>query len=120
MRFLYFALRQRIGIDCEIVIVRCDFDSAAVQLFYRMISAVVAELQLVGLAAQRQAYKLMPQADAEDRHAPHQAADVVLGIIAGLRISWPVGQENSIGLERQHIFRFRLCRHHGDAATLAG
>jgi hypothetical protein len=44
---------------------------AAGQLLYRMIAAVMAELQLVGLAAERQADQLMAEADAEDRYSAH-------------------------------------------------
>ena len=42
----------------------------------RVIAAAMAELQLVGLAAQREAEQLMAEADAEDRLLAVQLADV--------------------------------------------
>ncbi len=64
-----FALRQRVGIDGEVVVVRGDLDLAGVQLLHRMIAAVVSEFQLESLAAERDAGQLMSQADSEDRLA---------------------------------------------------
>ena len=66
--------RQRVGIDREAVILRRDLDLPGLELLHRLIRAAVAELQLVRLAAQRQAQQLMAEADAEDRHARSQAA----------------------------------------------
>ena len=40
-----------------------------------MVAAVVAELELVGLAAESQAAELVAEADAEDRHAAHHFAN---------------------------------------------
>ena len=68
---------QRIGIDREAVIVRGDFDLAGELVQHRMIRAAMAELQLVGLAAEREAEDLMAEADAEDRRLADQLADVV-------------------------------------------
>ena len=50
---------QRIRIDGEVVIVRRDLNLAGLQLLYWMVAAVVAELEFVRLAAQREADKLM-------------------------------------------------------------
>ena len=69
VRQFHFALRQRIGIDGEIMVVRGDLDFAAGQLLHRMIAAVVAEFQLKGLASKGNAGELMSQANAEDRLA---------------------------------------------------
>ncbi len=46
-----FTLRQRVRIDCEIMVVRRDLDLPRLQLLHRMIPAVVSELQLVSLPA---------------------------------------------------------------------
>ena len=69
-----------------------------------MVAAVMSELELVGLAAECKADELMSQADAKDRRAPHQAADIILRVVAWLRIAGTVGEKNAIRLERQHIF----------------
>ncbi len=58
---------ERIRVHREAVVVRGDLDLVGDLVQHRMIGAAVAELQLVGLAAERQAQDLVPQADAEDR-----------------------------------------------------
>src|SRR5271165_3184904 len=103
-----FAVRERIGVDGEVVIVCRDLDLPRLQLLYRMIPAMVAELQLESFAAQRDASELMSQANSEDRHSPYQAADRIDSISTRLRIAWAIRQENSVGLQRQHIFRGSL------------
>ena len=72
-----FVLVQRVGVDREAVIVRGDFDVAGDLVEHRMIRAAVAELQLVGFAAQREAEDLMAQADAEDRLFADQLAHLL-------------------------------------------
>ena len=76
-----FALLERIGIDGKVMVVRGDFDLPGVRLLHRMIATVMAELQLVALAAKREADELMAQANAEDRLLPCQSADVLLCIV---------------------------------------
>ena len=72
---------ERIGIDREAVVVRGDFDALGELVHHGMVGAAVAELQLVGLAAQREAEDLMAEADAEDGRFADQAAHVVdLGV----------------------------------------
>ena len=73
VRQLDFGLRKRIGIDGEVVIVRSDLDLAGCQLLHGMISAMVAEFQLIGLSPQSNSYELMPQANSEYRLPSHQA-----------------------------------------------
>ncbi len=105
MRQLDFGLRQRIGIDREVMIVRRDLDLAGVQLLHRMIAAVMPELQLESFAAQRNPRKLMAQTDAEDRLPSHQPADVIHRIGAWLGIAGAVRQKDAVRLQRQHVFR---------------
>src|SRR5437899_12370724 len=69
VRELNFALRQRIGIDGEVVVVSRYFDLSSLQIFDRMVPAVVAELEFEGLASQRDSCQLMPQADSKNRLA---------------------------------------------------
>ena len=61
------ARRQRIRVDAEAVILRCDLDFLRAQILHRMVRAVMAEFQLERVAAERQAAELMAEADAEDR-----------------------------------------------------
>src|SRR5579872_1389910 len=86
-----FARGQRIRIDGEVVVVRRDLDFAAVQLLHRMIAAVMPELQLVGLASERDAGKLVAKTNSKDRLAAHETANVVDRVSTGFGISGPVG-----------------------------
>src|SRR4051794_22765518 len=61
----------------------------------------------------------MSQADSEDRLAAHQAADVVYRVGAGFGIAGAVGEKNSVGLQRQHVFRWSLRRDNRHLATFA-
>ena len=47
-----FGLRQRVGIDGEVVVVGGDLDFAGVQLLHRMIAAVVSEFEFESFAAE--------------------------------------------------------------------
>ena len=110
------ARRQRIGVDAETVILRGDFDLAGQQIFYRMIRTVMAEFQLEGLAAQRQAAELVAQADAEDRHAAQQLANVFDRVGDRLGIARTVREKYAVRLQREHVFGGSLGRDHGDVA----
>src|SRR5437660_12065927 len=116
---LDFALGQRVWIDGEVVVVSRYFDLSSLQIFDRMVSAVVAELELEGLPSQRDSRQLMPQTDSEDRLAAHQPADGIDCIRARLRITGAVREENSVGLERQHILRRSLRWDHCHLASFA-
>src|SRR6266568_3625316 len=65
---------ERIRIDRETVVLRRDFDLLRFQIQHRMVPAVMAELQLVGAAAEREADDLVAEADAEDGDAAHEVA----------------------------------------------
>src|ERR1035437_5164451 len=72
---LNFTVGQRIRIDGEVVVVRGDLNLPSLQLFYRMVPAVVPKLQLESLAAEGNPRKLMAEADAENRLPSHEPAD---------------------------------------------
>src|ERR1700676_5573472 len=84
-----------------------------------MIPAVVAEFQLERFTSQRDARKLMSEADSEDGLAAHEPPDVVDRVGAGLRIAGTIRQEHSVGLQREHILRSRLRRDDRHFATLS-
>src|SRR6476469_6289921 len=67
-----FTLRQRIGIDSEVVVVRRNLDLPRVQLLHRMVSAVMSKLQLKSFPTESDSSELMPQANSENRLAPHE------------------------------------------------
>src|SRR5690242_5633698 len=118
VRQLDFGLRQRVGIDSEVVVVRRDLDLAGVQLLHRMVAAVVSELELEGLAAQRDAGQLMSEADAENRLATHEAANVVHRVGARLGITGTVREKDAVGLQRENVFRGSLRRYDRYLASL--
>src|SRR5262245_60617561 len=58
---------ERIDVNREAVVLRGDLDLARRRVHDRMVRAVVAELELVGRAAEREPEDLMAEANAEDR-----------------------------------------------------
>ncbi len=61
----------------------------------------------------------MSEADAEDRHLAHHAANALLRVRHRLGIARAVRQEHAIRLHRQHVFRAGGRRNHRHAAALA-
>ena len=59
----------------------------------------------------------MAQADAEDGLLADELADVGDLRLERLGIAGTVGEEDAVGLERQHIFGGGQRRNHGDAAA---
>ncbi|EIL99181.1 putative thioesterase [Rhodanobacter thiooxydans LCS2] len=113
--------RQRGRIHREAMVLAGDQHVAVVQVLHRVVGAVVAELHLQRLAAQRQAHQLVAETDAEQRDLRlEELAGCRDGVVAGRRIAGAVGQEHAIGLHGEHLGGGRLRRHHGDLAALLG
>ena len=90
---------ERIGIHREAVIVRRDLHLVGELVQHRVIGAAMAELQLVGLAAKREAENLMAQADAENRLACRSAcAPVRPGTASGSGSPGPFERKTPSGL----------------------
>ena len=113
-----FGLRQRVGVDGEVVVVGCDLDFAGVELLHRMVAAVMSEFQFESLAAERDAGQLVPETNSEDGLASHEAADVIDGVGARLGVAGAVGEENPVGLEGENVFGGGLRRDNRDLAGL--
>src|SRR6185369_1830906 len=109
MRQFDFAWIQRVRIDGEVVVVSGDLNLAVLQLLYRMISAVVSELELVGLSAESETNQLVSETNAEKRHATDKSTDIVLCVRYGFWISRSVRQKDSVRFHGQHIFCAGLC-----------
>ena len=62
------AARQAVGLHGKAVIVAADLDARVGE--HGLVAAAMAELHLVGVAAECQTENLVAEADAEDRHAP--------------------------------------------------
>ena len=108
---------ERIGIHREAVVVRSDLDLAGDLVQHRVIRAAMAELQLVRLAAERQAEDLVPQADAEDRDPADQLAHLRGLKLERLGIAGAVREEHAVGLQREHVFGRGGRGHHRHAAA---
>src|SRR5215510_4315659 len=68
-----FVRVQAFGIDCEAVVVRGDFDSAAASVLDRLIAAAMAEFEFECVTAEGPAQQLVSQTDAEDRRGAEKA-----------------------------------------------
>src|ERR1700730_6070352 len=101
------------------MIVCRDLNFSSMQLLHGMISPVVAELQLVGPSSQRNARKLMAEANSEYRLPSHEPANVLYRIGARLRVTRPVGQKHSMRFQRENILRWSLRWNHSYFAAFA-
>src|SRR5256885_6076230 len=93
---------ERRRIDGEAVVLRRDLHAPGREILHGMVGAVMAEGQLVGLAAGREPQDLMAEADTEDRHAADQGAHAVHQIGYALRIAGAVRQERAVRPVLQH------------------
>ena len=84
---------------------------AGLQVQHRLVRAAVAELELERLGAAGQAEQLVAQADAEDRLLAEHAADRVDRVVERLGIAGAVGEEDAVGLVRQHLLGRRRAGH---------
>src|SRR5438270_689117 len=77
VRDVYIIQIQTIRIDCKTVILRRDFNLLSFEVVNRVISAVMPELQLIGLSAERQPHDLMAKTDPENRLLTHKVTDIL-------------------------------------------
>ena len=71
---------ERIAIDTEAVVLGGHFDASRREILHGLIETSMAELQLVGASAQRQAKYLVPETDSEQRTFADQSAHRVDGV----------------------------------------
>src|SRR5208337_4003894 len=77
---------QAMDINAIVMILGCYFHPPGLNIFYRMVASMVAELEFVRLAAHRQTKYLVAQADAEYRPFPNQFSHIFNGICNGFGI----------------------------------
>lgn len=82
----------------EAVILGGDADDARLQIFYGLIAATVAELELVGACAEGVGNHLVAKANAKHGVAGHELADGFVGVGDGGRIARAIGQEDALGV----------------------
>ena len=102
--------------DGEAVVLGGDVDPAGLEVLDRVVGAAVAEGELEGLEPDRPAEELVAEADADDRLLADDAADVVDDVVERRRVAGAVGEEDEVGVAREHLAR-RSCRR---AAASAG
>jgi len=82
-----------------VMILRRNLDNTRHDIFDRMVSAVMAELQLVGIVPVSDGEKLMAKTDPEHRHFRlDQFSDFGLLLFKDKRVSWTIGEENAVDI----------------------
>ena len=108
---------QGIRIHCETMILSSYLYSTRHQVFYRLVTSPMAELQFESSAAEGQPHQLMPQTDPKNGHTAQQFADVACCILQRLRIPRTIGQENAIRIAGKYFFRASKGWHDGNIAA---
>ena len=90
---------QGIMIHTEPVVLGGDFHFACFQIFDRLVTAPVAELQFKGFPPQCQAQQLMSQADAENGPSANLFGYGLNGVGNRRWVSWAVAQEEAVRVE---------------------
>src|SRR5262245_16256529 len=82
-------------VDGKTVVLAGDHHAPGVEVLYRMVRAVVAELHLERPRARGEPHELVAEANAEHRDAGRvqDLADRLDGVVARLRVAGPVGEE---------------------------
>lgn len=115
------ALGQVFHVHCEAVVLAGDCHAPVIEVFHRVVGAVVAVRHLEGPGAARQRHDLVAQADAEGGDvAGHDLLDGGDRVVAGGGVARAVGEKDAVRLHCKNLGGGRLCRHHGDAATAFG
>ncbi len=109
---------EGVEVHAKAVVLAGDLDLTGVEVLDGMIGAAMAELELVGPAAQGQAQDLMAEANPEDGHLAQEGLDRLDGVGDRGRIARAIAQEYAIRLAGQDLFRGRLRRHDGDVAAM--
>src|SRR6185295_60793 len=81
---------QRIGIDCESVILRRNLNPSRKQILHRVIPPVMPKRQLVSAASECEPHQLMPKANSEYRIPPDQFSYILNDISQRFRIAGAV------------------------------
>src|SRR5882757_4171594 len=92
----FYAGRQRVGIDCEPVILRRDRHLTAAQIFYGLVRAVMPKFQFVSRSTERGSENLMAETNSENRLLAHQIARRLVRIRQGCGIYRSIGKKNAI------------------------
>ena len=104
--------------DDVVVVLARDLDPAGRLVAHRVVRAVVAERQLVGLRAEREPDDLVAEADAEHGHlAEQRRATASAAPVDRGRVTRPVREEHAVGLAGEDLGGGRRRRDDLDPAT---
>src|SRR5881296_1004527 len=103
----FHSRRQRLCVDGESVVLRSDCHFAGAQIFYRLVSAAMAEFQFEGRSAKRETENLMTKTDSEDRLLAHQIANSFVRVRQRRGIAGAVGEKNSVWITCQRFLASR-------------
>src|SRR5208282_6446739 len=92
------------------MVLRRDLDAPGAQVHHRMIGAMMAEVELVSLAPQRQPDQLMAEADAEHRLFAQHARDGSVSVRQRRWVAGSVREENSVRVVREYLLCARRRR----------
>src|ERR1700675_3556707 len=87
-------VRDAGNVHGKAVVLRGDLDLPGCQVFDGLVAAMVAKLELEGLAPKSEAQDLMSKADAEDRFGSDQLSDVGDEVRHPFRFTRAIAQEN--------------------------
>ena len=87
------------------VVLRGDHHGVVINIFYRMVAAVVAKLHLNGLRTARQRQQLMAEADAKYRNIGFEEfLNRGNRVVARRRVARAVGEEDTVRIHLQNVF----------------
>src|SRR6266550_1122728 len=101
---------EGLGGDGEAMVLRGDLDPTVGEAGDRMVRAVVAESEFERRQAERQAQKLVAEADPEDGHLAEELPDGGDAVADCLGIAGPVGEEDPVGPPGEQLRRRRRRR----------
>src|SRR3569833_3049784 len=96
-----------------------DLDFAGSVVANGVVTAMVSEFQLIGLAAECESAKLVSETDAENGDSADHFANSPDGVVNRFRIAGAIGEKHAIGFQRHHVGCRRLCGDDGDVAAFA-
>src|SRR5918994_2307161 len=105
------SVRERVLAYGEAVVLARYLDASRLQVPDGMVSTVMAEGQLVGLATEGEPEELVSEADPERRDLTEQRTQGVDRTSEGGRVAWTVGEEEAVWLGGENLLRGGGARH---------
>src|SRR6266487_3009305 len=102
MRHFYVG-GQRVGIDCEPVILRRDRHLTAAQIFYWLVGAVMPKFQFVSRSAECEPENLMAETNPEKHLIAHQISRRLVRFSQSGENSLKIVKKNAIPIQSDHF-----------------